>query len=82
MKTKVEQFGAENQFLIRTDKQEIFQSYSSIIAIKENGKITLDEKTWDYSKTTGKYRNRFLGEDKKATEAKIKSGEYKLANLN
>ena len=25
---------------------------------------------WDYSKTTGKYRNQFLGEDKKQTENK------------
>jgi hypothetical protein len=32
--------------------------------------------------TTGKYRNQFLGETKKDTEAKIKSGEYILADLN
>jgi hypothetical protein len=42
----------------------------------------LDKNTWDYSRTTGKYRNIFLNESKKDTEAKIKSGEYKLANLN
>ena len=35
----------------------------------------------DYSVTTGKYRNQFLGETKKETEAKIKSGEYILTDL-
>ena len=34
--------------------------------------VWLDEETWDYSTTTGRYRNQFLGEDKKATEKKIK----------
>ena len=33
-------------------------------------------KDWEYSKTTGKYRNMFLGEDKKETLRKLKSGEY------
>jgi hypothetical protein len=76
-----------NQFIIE-DTQEngksiiYFQSYQSIIAKKENGKVTLDNYYWNYSVTTGKYRNIFLGEDKKTTEKKIASGEYKLANLN
>lgn len=71
-----------NQFLIEGDGKRIFQSYSSVIAIKENGKVTLDEKYWDYSVTTGKYRNQFLRETKKDTEKKIASGEYLLSNLN
>jgi hypothetical protein len=45
-------------------------------------RIRLDETYWDYSKTTGKYRNLFLGETKSETEKKIKSGEYILTNLN
>lgn len=44
--------------------------------------IVLDRDTWDYSTTTGKYRNQFLGESKKETQAKIDSGVYKLDNLN
>ena len=63
-----------------------FQSYDSIIAIKtiwnDRTQIELDEYFWDYSKTTGKYRNRFLGELKRETQQKIDSGEYKLTNLN
>ena len=72
----------KNQFIITDGDKTIFQSYDSVIAIKENGKITLDEKFWDYSTTTGKYRNQFLNEEKKDTEKKIASGEYILANLN
>ncbi|MBA7532439.1 hypothetical protein ES705_24665 [subsurface metagenome] len=71
-----------NQFEIQTDKGILFQSYNSIIAFKSNGKIYLDSYYWDYSKTTGKYRNDFLGETKHETEEKIKSGQYKLVNLN
>ena len=44
--------------------------------------VELDRDKWDYSKTTGKYRNQFLGETKKETQAKIDSGEYILTDLN
>lgn len=74
--------GVPNQFRIRTDKGWIFQSYDSTIVAIENGQVYLDEVYWNYSKTTSKYRNLFLGETTKETEAKIKSGEYKLKNLN
>lgn len=72
-----------NQFIIRTDEGTYFQSYSTVIAFRaNNGHVTLDHYKWDYSKTTGKYRNQFLREDKKATEKKIASGEYALDDLN
>lgn len=73
-----------NQFLIFDDHgNTFFQSYkSTIVKWDKKGKIFLDEYYWDYSKTTGKYRNQFLNETKKETEQKIKSGEYTLCNLN
>jgi hypothetical protein len=72
-----------NQFKIYTPDGVIFQSYSSIIAIKTfDGKIILDRNKWDFSTTTGKYRNQFLNETKAQTEKKIKSGEYLLDDLN
>lgn len=71
-----------NQFIIEAFNEITFQSYDSIICKKINGKMYLDENYWDYSVTTGKYRNIFLGETKKETEAKIKSGKYILTNLN
>lgn len=71
-----------NQFIINDDGVEYFQSYSSIIGKIDKDGVTLDEYYWDYSTTTGKYRNQFLGEKKAETQKKIDSGEYKLANLN
>ncbi len=72
-----------NQFIIYTSEGTYFQSYDSVIAFKDNeGNVTLDDYTWDYSRTTGKYRNEFLGEYIADTRAKIESGKYKLANLN
>lgn len=84
-----------NQFIIEEhgrgalgnfNMRRTFQSYDSIIAIKtywdESTDIDLDKNYWDYSKTTGKYRNLFLGETKKETQKKIDSGEYKLVDLN
>ena len=71
-----------NQFILTDGSKRTFQSYGSIIAVIENGQVTLDRDKWDYSKTTGKYRNQFLNETKKETEAKVKSGEYKLVDLN
>lgn len=81
-----------NQFIITIGQDTYFQSYQTIICktvkpVIANGKfvkprILLDRDRWNYSKTTGKYRNQFLGEGIAETRAKIKSGEYKLANLN
>ena len=72
-----------NQFEIYDDKGRYFQSYNSIIVfIDKKGRVYLDEYYWDYSTTTGKYRNIFLGEKKKETESKIKNGIYKLKKLN
>ena len=77
---------APNQVIIFDSKFTAFQSYNSIIVktVWESGKrvVYLDEYYWDYSQTTGKYRNIFLGETKAETLKKIKSGEYILTNLN
>ena len=83
-----------NQFIV-TDKHEMgnkieyFQSYNSMIAKKIYDNIGayvvetyLDQKYWNYSNTTGKYRNIFLGETITETKKKIKSGEYILTDLN
>jgi len=84
-----------NQFII-TDhgrgalgnftERQTFQSYDSVIAVKtvwpDKTRIEIDKNKWDYSNTTGRYRNQFLGEDKKTTQKKIDSGEYILTDLN
>ena len=73
-----------NQFIIETNDGLYFQSYQTVIAFIEfgTGKKYLDREAWDYSVTTGKYRNQFLGETKKETERKIEEGIYELVNLN
>jgi len=84
-----------NQFIITEEgrgalgnfiKRETFQSYTTTIVTittwKDSVETELDKNKWDCSRTTGKYRNQFLGEDKKTTERKIASGEYKLVDLN
>ena len=71
-----------NQFIITDNGDEYFQSYKSIIAKRSKGKIYLDDYYWDYSVTTGKYRNEFLGEGIAETRKKIASGEYILTDLN
>lgn len=58
---KVKQLENKNQFLMEDEKQSIFQSYDSIIAIydKENHILTFGC-DWDYSKTTLKHLYIFL----------------------
>ena len=75
----------KNQFYIFDHNNSVvmFQSYNSIIVKKyNNGNVELDKNYWDYSATTGKYRNVFLAEKKPETERKIKQGVYKLVDLN
>ena len=96
-KFKIEQMIGRNgnpiasQFTIETDEGVYFQSYDSIICGKtlypqtiegKQVRVWLDKDYWDYSVTTEKYRNQFLGETKKETEKKIRSGEYKLTRFS
>jgi hypothetical protein len=75
-----------NQFIINDTETHIeyFQSYAATI-VKQvpNDGIYLDEYYWDYSNTTGRYRNQYLGDSGIAeTRKKIADGTYKLADLN
>jgi hypothetical protein len=71
-----------NQFVISDNGAKYFQSYNAIIVKWSKGRIELDSYYWNYSKTTSKYRNIFLGETTKETQKKIDSGEYLLTDLN
>jgi hypothetical protein len=82
---KIKSIGV-NQFIIfdKENNREYFQSYNSIIVEKNfnTGAVYLDSYYWNYSKTTSKYRNKYLNETTKSLEAKIKSGIYELKDLN
>lgn len=72
-----------NQFIIYTDEGRYFQSYNSLIAFIPNSfnKPIQVGPDWNYSRTTGKYRNQFLNMDKKELEAKLENGEAVFADL-
>lgn len=75
-----------NQFIITDDNKTYFQSYKSIIVkierLEDKVITYLDPVYYNYSRTTSKYRNAFLGESTKEIERKIKEGVYILTNLN
>lgn len=66
-----------NQFEIwyeENNKQyKVFQSYSSMILKWGNGLIIEVGSDWDYSRTTGKYRNLLTGMNKKEFEKMLKN---------
>ncbi len=76
----------KNQYnhVVKVGVTEYFFSYETLIATRNvnTNKVTLDIHYWDYSVTTSKYRNMFLRETTKETQAKINSKEYKLKELN
>ena len=73
-----------NQFIITDGEFEFFQSYKTVIAKRHisAGVVTLDADRWDYSVTTSKYRNKFLGMDTAQIKRDITSGAIALADLN
>ena len=72
-----------NQFIIWTDEEQFFQSYQTIIGKRDNeGNVFLDQNRWDYSVTTSKYRNQWLGMNTKEVKKAIDDGTIKLINLN
>lgn len=75
---------ANNQVIVHlNENSSLFSSYDTTIAKKENGVITLDEKYWNYSRTTTRYLSQYLRvRGKKDIEKNISSGFYKLDNLN
>ena len=72
-----------NQFIIRDSARTVFQSYSSMIAcIDYKNKSIEIGSNWDYSVTTGKYRNQFFSNEgwtelacKAGLEKAIKDGK-------
>ena len=72
-----------NQYIVMNKGCRYFQSYNAVIVeIDENGDVYLDSQYWDYSKTTAKYRNKFLGLDKQEILDRVATGEIKFKNLN
>lgn len=71
-----------NQFIIEDGGKVYFQSYSTIIAMKQAGKITIDTNAENYSRTTSKYLYQFLNTDRKNLLQAVKDGRIARADLN
>ncbi len=75
-----------NQIIIMDGNKRYFQSYDVIISMTDTSKdfcqTYLDEKYWNYSKTTSKYLNEYLGMTSKYVKNAIERGELILTNLN
>lgn len=68
---------APNHVEVSFENGRVLLSYDTIIAIRHGGKTYLTN-SWDYSVTTGKHRNSFLGEGIAETRNNIKAGIYKI----
>ena len=73
---------ANNQYIIEHNGVTYFQSYDVIVAKKSKGKIILDKDYYEYSRTTIKYRNRFLGLLSASVKEAIRDGKITLGKLN
>lgn len=71
----VSNFEHANQFEISGPGFRALQSYNSLVVLVADGYVTLG-RDWDYSNTTMKHVNHFLGYTAKEIRAKIKSGEF------
>lgn len=78
-----------NQFVINIKNEgittEVFQSYNTVIAQRENGLLTLDSNALEYSNTTLKYLKIFLNKtsySKKALYKWIEENNINVIDLN
>jgi hypothetical protein len=79
-----------NQTILSDMTGKTFVSYGSKIVYqsKDRGsdglplEIIVDEHYWDYSRTTGKYRNEFMNMGVQDVRNYIKECRIKLGNLN
>ena len=81
-----------NQQILSDDNGSMFVSYGTKICYKTEKRFNIqgvrrpqyvfDENYWDYSRTTSKYRNEFLGFGVAECRQGIKEGWIKLDNLN
>jgi len=54
----------------------ILKSYNKIIAVKKGGQIYLNADYYDFSTTTSRHRNQFLGVNAKEFNENMKKGRY------
>jgi hypothetical protein len=75
---------APNQVTLVVGPHHILKSYGKTIAVIDygSGKTWLDSYYHNYSRTTIRYRNQFLGEDSPTVKRRIENGDIIMADLN
>ena len=79
-----------NQAILSDMTGKTFVSYGSKIVYQSKDRasdglpleIIVDENYWDYSRTTGKYRNEFMNMGVQDVRDHIKEGRIQVGNLN
>lgn len=79
-----------NQTILSDMTGKTFVSYGSKIVYQSKDRasdglpleIIVDENYWDYSRTTGKYRNEFMNMGVQDVRDHIKEGRIQVGNLN
>lgn len=71
---------AKQQIVMNIKNDAFFFSYGTLIAKKENNKIYLDSKYWNYGQTTLKYLKMFLETNESKQEIK-NNDKYIFVNL-
>lgn len=66
---------APNQFKIRFENGEVFQSYSTLIGVKFNGEYYFSN-AHDYSNTTSSHTTRWCGYDCKERRKGLENGSF------
>lgn len=69
-----------NQFVIEHDGKVYFQSYESLCAVVENGRLTLG-RDWDYSVTTMKHLYTFMQEYAYMTWCALPEGKSRADSI-
>jgi hypothetical protein len=73
-----------NQFVVTVDNMEIFQSYKTVIAVRNgnNPEVVLLDYNYSYSPTTSKYLYQFLGFKKDTINKKVQNNSIRIMDLN
>lgn len=72
----------KNQFVINKNGMIIFQSYESIIAVKKENDIFLNDEKFNYSNTTKRSLLSFLDIENNDFKNNLKNNKYKIISEN
>ncbi len=71
--------GKSNLSYLTNEEGELLLHYNAPIAFKKrDGEVILNEGYYNYSTTTSKHRNQFLGVESSVFNKKLKRGDFKI----